>query len=154
METLQISKSNALKAYNGAKEEGKTLLTNLFGDEVFVSQKITDRVKTFEDACAITGDDPEADQFTEGTSDENAYHKLKVIIRVLNEGWKPNWDNSNQYKWYPWFYMNKPGFRFGVAYFSRSRTTAFGGSRLCFSSEELAKYAGNQFLDIYKDFLS
>jgi hypothetical protein len=153
METLQIDKSNALQAFKEADSTGKALLTNLFGKKIFL-EKITDRIKTFEDACAEVGEDPDDDNFSEGTDDEIAFKKIKVVIRALNEGWKPNWDNSGQYKWYPWFYMNKPGFRFDGTLCGISSTLAPGGSRLCFETEELAKYAGQQFLDLYKDFIS
>ena len=153
METLQISKTNVLKAFKNAKAEGKDLLSDLFGKEV-LSGKITDRIKTFADACEAVREDPNQSKFNTGSADDIAYQRLKVVVRALNEGWTPDWNNSNQYKWYPWFYLDKPGFRVGGATYDYTGTGAASGSRLCFSSEELAKYAANQFLDLYKDFLS
>ncbi len=153
METLQISKSNALTAYKRADQSGKTLLENLFGKET-IAQKVTDRVKTFEDACLEVGEVSTSDRFSQGSPDDNAYQKLKVIVRALNEGWKPNWDNSSQYKWYPWFYLNSAGFRFDGSLYGYSASHSSGGSRLCFSSEALATYAGKKFEYIYKDLLA
>ena len=153
METLQISKTNVLKAFKNAKAEGKDLLSDLFGKEV-LSGKITDRIKTFADACEAVREDPNQSKFNTGSADDIAYQRLKVVVRALNEGWTPDWNNSNQYKWYPWFYLDKPGFRFYGAGYAYAYSHATCGSRLCFSSEELAKYAANQFLDLYKDFLS
>lgn len=115
MQTLQIDKNNARKLYPSASTEFRQMLVDTFG-ETFFSQKITDRVKTFEDACEVLGlnpstvyDDPA------NAADEIAYRKLKIIIKALNEGWTPDWDNSSQAKWRPWFYLNAPGFRFDDA---------------------------------------
>ena len=159
METLKISKTNALKAYNGAKDEGKSLLTDLFGKEVF-NQKITDRVKTFEDALTIVEpSDNLKTLFVYNGIDPvllaaQAHAKLCVITEALNEGWKPNWNNSSQYKWAPWFYLNDPGFRFDVSTIWNSASAGPScGSRLVFHSEELSDYAGKQFLEIYKTML-
>lgn len=151
MQTLQIDKNNARKLYPTASAEFKQMLTDTFG-ETFFSQKITDRVKTYGDACEVLGISSEILAYDEMTEDEQAYCKLKIIIRALNEGWTPDWNNSSQYKYYPWFYQNAPGFRLNVvvSYFAASAV----GSRLCFKSEELAIYAAKQFLDLYKTFFT
>jgi hypothetical protein len=121
-----------------------------FEDEI---KKIIDRVKSFEDACAELGINPE-DLFDPiDTSDEIAYKKIKIIARALNDGWIPNWNNTNQYKWFPWFNLSS-GFGFSGSGYGYARTTTVVGSRLCFKSEELANYAGKQFTNIYKDFLT
>lgn len=163
MSTLTIEKKNALIAYEKTGDEGKEILSNLFGPEVF-SQKITDRIKTWEDVCAEVGENPNGSYYTdEGHDDpqfreiephELAYRKLILIAKVLNEGWKPNWNNSNQYKWHPWFYMNQPGFRFLISVRYYDGAAAGAGSRLCFSSRELSDYAGNAFFEIYKQLMT
>ena len=158
METLQINKGNALTAYDKGSQPEKNLLENLFGKQTF-SRKITDRVKTYEDACAVLGIDPNASlpYLTDADGDIaflNATAKLVIIVRALNEGWTPDWSNSSQYKHYPWFRANPAGsgFSFRVCVFDCTLSNV--GSRLVFKSEELAKYAGTQFLDIYNQFLS
>jgi hypothetical protein len=150
MQTLQINKENARKLYPSASAEFKTMLVDTFGKEFF-SQKITDRVKTFEDACEVLGvrfhasntDDP----------DDEAYKKLKIIILALNEGWKPNWNNGNEYKYYPWFYMDKSN-GFSLLSVTGACTGSSVGSRLCFKSRELAEYAAKQFIELYKQFFT
>jgi len=121
-------------------------------------QKITDRVKSFEDACDVLSiSAADIIPFKGDNADQlavNALCKLIAIARALNEGWTPDWDNSSQRKWYPWFWMNNPGFRFYDTLCDFTFARATGGSRLCFKSAELAEYAGKQFLDIYKSFLS
>lgn len=151
MQTLQIDETKAKSLYKTASAEFKTMLEDSFGGKQFFSEKITDRVKTFEDACNVTGDYPKSDRFTEGTTDEIAYKKLKVIIAALNEGWTPDWNNSNEVKYYPWFEM-RSGFRLirvDVSYGSSDV-----GSRLCFRTRDLANYAVSQFPDLYKDFFT
>lgn len=119
---------------------------------------ITKRVKTYADACAVLGIEPmnEAVLAKLGfTKDEIAYRKLKTIAEALNEGWQPDWANSNEYKCWPWFVYNTASAGFSCAYasYSASGTGANIGSRLCYKTRELAAYAGNQFEDIYNDFL-
>ena len=148
MKTLQIDEKNARKLYPSASAEFKATLEDTFGKEFF-SQKITDRVKTFDDACEVLG----INRLTfsdSDTPDEIAYKKIKIIVKALNEGWAPNWDNSSEYKYYPWFDMTKNGFS-GV-FSDRWFACTTVGSRLCFKNAELAKYAGTQFNSIYKDF--
>lgn len=111
---LKISAENALKAYNATDDNGKELLEHLFGREVFAPKNIMERVKTFEDAVKVLGDNnasvnqylfvangPEMD---ETGKDLLAYLKLRIIAEALNEGWKPKFDGEER-RWYPYFYI-------------------------------------------------
>ncbi|WP_271730210.1 hypothetical protein, partial [Aquimarina algiphila] len=71
--------------------------------------------------------------------------------KSLNEGWLPDWDNGEYDKYYPWFKMSSSGFRYD-GYGLRVSGSAVG-SRLCFKSSELARYAGEQFTDVYRKFM-
>lgn len=82
-----------------------------------------------------------------------AYAKLVVIAQALNEGWEPNWDDTNEWKYWPWFYMNKPGFRFGGSDYAIPGSGTTGGSRLCFHTRELSDYAGKQFLSLWREMM-
>lgn len=152
MATLSIDDQVARKLYPTAAPEFKAILENSYPVGYFTG-KITDRIKTFEDACSEVGEDPEDDKFEEGAPDEIAFKKIKVIVRALNEGWTPDWNNNGQYKWSPWFYLNSPGFRFSFSLFSHSASYSASGSRLCFKSEELATYAGKTFLSLYQSLI-
>jgi hypothetical protein len=151
MQTLQIDKANARKLFSTASPEFKQMLVDTFGEKFF-QQKITDRVKTFEDACEVLGLYRGAVTQDDDTIDEAAYKKLKVITKALNEGWTPDWSNENQFKWYPYFKMSGFGFSTTDCGYWSSGTGV--GSRLCFKSSELAEYAGKQFVSIYQDFLT
>jgi hypothetical protein len=155
MDTLQITKDNALKAYNEGCDDVKKVMCNLFGKENFIPKNIMDRVKTFEDALMVLGK-YESDILPDGVPAADsksiiAYCKLIIIARALNEGWVPDWKDQRQYKYYPWFDMSSgSGLSFDVC--GGQRSNSYVGSRLCFKTAELAKYAGTQFIELYKDF--
>lgn len=158
MENLQTpTKTDVLKAFRQADDKGKKLLESLFGK--IAPEKITKKVLSFEDACDVLGIKPEDVLHASHSgfldmhiNSINAYCKLIVITEALNEGWKPNWDDEDEWKYYPWFYFNQPGFRLNIVcviyYYSAV------GSRLCFRDSETAEYAAKQFLDIYKEFMT
>ncbi|MFB5946088.1 hypothetical protein [Albibacterium profundi] len=160
-ETLEITKENVLQAYKNANNKGKGLLTDLFGKKVFQGS-IKDRVKSYEDACEELGLDPE-DQLPfmseeDGNDDEfqlsiNAYTKLCIIAKALNEGWIPDFKDTNEYKWFPWFRVTSAGFGFSSTLYSASNAYANFGSRLCVKSDSLAEYFGTHFVDIWEVYL-
>lgn len=113
---------------------------------------VTERIKTYEDACREL-DIPLMPERCKGmTEDETAYYSLKVITKALNEGWEPDW-NSSESKWYPWFRVNSAGLSYSDTTYAVSITHANIGSRLCFKTEALAKYAGTQFIKLYEKYL-
>ena len=113
---LTISRENALAAYDNTDANGRELLEHLFGKELFVKKDITERVKTFEDACAVLGDEHPfvfmfshyyANQLGEFdgdncNSDIAAYIQLRIITAALNEGWEPQF-TEDECRYYPWF---------------------------------------------------
>lgn len=149
---LKVEKENAIKAWKEGNAETKKALENLYGKEVF-NMKITDRVKTFEDAYEIAGRPQKPDFNVFFVADRSFYEnmwKMSIITMVLNEGWEPDWDNDNESKYYPYFYMSPSGFAFFDTTCDYSFALAGCGSRLRFRTSELARYAGEQFLDIWK----
>lgn len=118
---------------------------------------IKDKVKSFEDACKVLDITPSVPVVT-GIPEKYqkpliANYQLMVIAEALNEGWTPDWSNGEWDKWYPWFNMDNSSsagrFSFRVSDLRRSCSSV--GSRLCFKSEELADYAGTQFLELYRE---
>ena len=114
---------------------------------------VTERIKTFEDAVDILGDEHQAvfDYYAVADSlcskDILAFAKLRVIAVALNEGWKPTFD-KDECRYYPWFYIytqkeyeeldedEKKSCRIPLR--SNSNASAYGG--LVFSN---ASYAGS-----------
>ena len=125
-------------------------------------EKITDKVKSFEDACKHLGLNPNDLPVVYMLPEKDrksiiAFYKLTIIIRALNEGWEPDWSNWDQWKYYNWFYVEKggdqrsSGFRYYDTHCTATGTST--GSRLCFKNIELAKYAAEQFKELYREYL-
>lgn len=117
----------------------------------------------------------------EKTGDFLAYLKLRIIVAALNEGWEPQFVKGER-RWAPWFnlYTNEEletmtdvdksticrvvgrayssasaygGLVYSSAGYASSSSYSDNGSRLAFKSRELAKYAGQQFIEIYRDMM-
>jgi hypothetical protein len=160
MEILKIDGKKAKKLFPTASPEFQEMLKDTFG-EIFFSQKITDRIKTFEDACAHLSLDPEEYlpfliPKNARKQASNAFTMLDIISEALLDGVKLDWTNSDQKKWYPWFNEYSPGsgFRFGGTGYAWTTSATGGGARLCLDTEEKARYFGTQFIDIWNQYLN
>ena len=162
-------------------------------EAVVDNRPITERVKTFEDAVAVLGEnntlvrqyhlyEQQMNGNEEDMRDLTAFLKLRIITAALNQGWTPDWTNSNEWKYYPWFYLytedeyndldaddkerccrvvgrsNVSAYASGGlvcadADCASSGSYTYYGSRLAFKTRELALYAGKQFVDIWCDFV-
>ena len=101
---------------------GRLILCCVDGDVPCVSKDmekdnrpVTERIKTFEDACkelgkraeenediAILLADYESNADNIKTKGTLALMKLSIIAAALNEGWEPQF-TEDEYRWYPWF---------------------------------------------------
>lgn len=164
-ENLQGRYDNVEEAQDTVKklteDEGNGSIFDYFYKEEDY-EEITDRVKTYEDACKVLGVEPINEQNAKAQgfrSDEIARRKLETIAAALNEGWKPDWNNTDQYKYYPYFYIQEnangavAGLSCASTYYAAANSAASVGSRLCFYASRLARYAGNQFTDLYEQIL-
>lgn len=190
---INIQKVNVLNAYKNGNKEQKTLLENLFGKEAFQPHDIKECIKTFDDACRELGENHPFvrayNGYAKNISEENkndvdvlAFLKLRIITAALNQGWVPDWTNSDEWKYYPWFCLYTEdkyndldaddkerccrvvgrsshganaygGLVYAYANYASSYSYAFYGSRLAFKTRELALYAGKQFVDLWCDFV-
>lgn len=165
-ENLQGRYDNVEEAQDTVKklteDEGNGSIFDYFYKEEDY-EEITDRVKTYEDACKVLGVEPINEQNAKAQgfrSDEIARRKLETIAAALNEGWKPDWNNTDQYKYYPYFYIQEnakgkgsAGLSYASTDIAATYTYAYIGSRLCFYASRLARYASNQFTDLYEQIL-
>jgi len=112
---MEIKIENAKAALKTADESVKKVLIALLPElketeaQTAANRPITERVKTFEDACREIGVDSETvqSQWEEAgltMPDEVAYQKLRIIAAALNEGWEPQF-TEDEWRWYPWFYL-------------------------------------------------
>lgn len=192
---MEIKIENAKAALKTADESVKKVLLALLPElketeaQTVVNRPITERVKTFEDACRELGEDNhfveqyhaivDNGNFTSDGHDFIAYLKLRIIAAALNEGWKPQFTEDEE-RWYPWFTLWTEeelseksdewkadrhiistgdysrdwaaGFAFSTSFDAPSGSGAVFDSRLCFKSEALATYCGQQFIKLWADF--
>ena len=135
---------------------------------------IRERIKTLDDAIAYLGEDNPFVKVYNATKGKDidilAYTKLRIIAAALNEepeGWRPKYQdkdgNGGEYRWYPYFRAvffggcadggAPAGLAFANCYAAFTNANASYGSRLCYKSEELAEYSGQQFKDIWEEYL-
>ena len=131
-------------------------------------QNVMERIKTFEDAVAelsnraMNGDKDAGELLDEwkissqvGSKDLLAYLKLRIITYALNEGWKPEFEEVTEPRFYPWFSLETSRVVCSGCYAYKVNASMYSfsshGSRLAFKSKELAEYAGKQFIEIYED---
>lgn len=118
---MEIKKENVVNAYMQGDNIVKEMLRAMFPDIDFEHESraknrpITERVKTFEDACReLGGEHPFVmafDSYLDNVHDAHiqdadiiAYLKLRIICAALNEGWKPQF-TEDEWRWYPWFFL-------------------------------------------------
>jgi hypothetical protein len=148
---LKLKKETAKRIYPEAPAWFRELLIETFGKDCFEKKDWRD-IKTYGDACEAIG--VNTDPILVGElPDEKAYKQLKVIVRAVNQGWIPDWNNTNQKKWWPWFNLSS-GFGFSYSGYYYDDASTHVGSRLCFETEEKSDYVANQFLHLYKEFLT
>lgn len=108
-------KSITIEIPDGKKAEWVNGVLTLIDEAQQDKRPVTERIKTFEDACNELGEDNilvqayrSADFNTSGNSkdvlDVIAYLKLRIIAAALNEGWEPQF-TEDEYRYYPWFYL-------------------------------------------------
>lgn len=174
MENIVLNKQNVEAAYKVADDNTKAVLTALFGESVVKPvrpEDVKERVKSYEDACEELGI-PVVTDWGDMKIDEIAYAKLKTIVWALNEGWVPDWEDSDQYKYWVWFNMSDlnqwysrvvarscsysdTGGGVAVAYCNSASAVTHSnyGSRLALKSRDLAIYCGNTFASLWAEYL-
>ena len=117
---------------------------------------------------------------TTSAKDILAFAKLRVIAEALNEGWRPTF-SKDEHRYYLWFRIYSKDEFDSLSEYYKNRCSVVGrsygnsnavdsfvcaivndvsftsyahiNSRIYFKTRELAKYCGNQFIDIWADYL-
>lgn len=114
MKQIQLSVPDG-KRVEWQEEGGKTIAV-LVDEEVKDDRPVTERIKTFEDACvalnkrAEAGDETAGDLLADYESNRDnilckemlACMKLFIIVAALNEGWELKFE-EDEVRYYPWF---------------------------------------------------
>lgn len=86
-----------------------------------------------------------------------ALNELFTIAQAWNkeDGFTPDFSDRNQTKWFPWFVYSDDAAGFVCASTPNAATYASAsiGSRLCFKTSARARQFGEQFIDLWNDFL-
>lgn len=160
--TPTVQHDNLKKAEKEAQR-----LADKYGKKVFVLEstslitpdEINVKVDSFEAALEYLGRENNACMC--GIPDKHAkamvaMYKLITIAEAWNkaDNFIPDYDNTNQYKWFPWFQKRgTAGFVYAPTTATASFAYAYIGSRLCLSTSERAEQFGKQFIDLWNDFL-
>ena len=113
----------------------------------------------------MSGNCVKLDEVTRLVKDINPSH-VKALIALnalftIAQAWnkedefEPDFSNSNQYKYFPWFVYDNgaAGFVYASTRTTATYTNASIGSRLCFKTPERARQFGEQFIDLWNDVL-
>jgi hypothetical protein len=117
-------------------------------------EKIELLIESFDQACELRGYDPATClPNVEGCPPSLqksmvSFAMLLIICEAQNEGHQFDWNNDEEYKWFPWFDMEKTasnpsGFRFGVSVYYFADTSLAGGSRLALRTKAVRSYREN-----------
>lgn len=180
---VEIEESKLQTAYANVCDGVKDFMESLFGKKVFEAAKPTlddyKTIRTYEDACKALGE-PIFEDPNNLPNHIIALMKLETISRALwGRNWQPQPDaEGNNVFWFPWFALwtkkevedMKPeqrgallsayaagGAAAGFGYLSAntrsSSAYAYIGFRLCQETEEKAKYFGQQFIELWAEYL-
>ncbi len=179
MATLKLDKAEAKKQFKSTPEWFRQVLINAFGAGTF-SEKITDRLKTYEDFYNETTEKakPVFDFRTIKSFEDACYklnmlatlpgitgledvhakdiiarYKLEIVYLAINDGWMPvkNGKLQPRYEVYHYLLSSGSGFDFSHSVYGYTYANADAGLRLCTHSEEKSNYIKDQFDDLWKD---
>lgn len=142
-----MNKQDALKELSQVEKRLKELRKIIEQPE-----SIFDRIKTLEQAKETLSIKDDCFSTNNHSKRAFAFQNLCIIIEALNEGWRPDWDNQNEYKYYNYFYM-KDGFSFSYVLYCHFTATTVP-SALCFKSRELAEHMSNIAFNEFKEYYS
>lgn len=112
--------------------------------------KITDRIKTMDDVYSEFGIDKTTFEKSFTFKEDLDAAKVRLITKAFNEGWEPNWSNSSETKYTPYFQISGVGFSLSSSDYWI--TYADVGSRLCFKSKELCLFAIEKFKTEFENY--
>lgn len=106
-----MSKQITIPVPDGKRAEWINGVLTLVDEQKVDNRPVTERIKTFTDACNAIGDEhplvKEYLRVADGNiilDDLYAYLKLRIIVAALNEGWEPKFEKG-EYRYFPWFYL-------------------------------------------------
>ena len=168
---IEIQKSNLVAAYNVAAGNVKEVLVTMFGKDAVMPDKpdYSDyhNIQTMDDVFAATGCNKEEfeKKLADLPEDVQAFMLLRLIRKALNPTWIPNWADTDEWKYFPYFSIEVPagvggahhGSHLGVSCLysdtvASSSAAGFGGA-LASENREIAIWFGEHFAEIWRGYL-
>lgn len=156
---MKLTLETAKKLYNDKTTQDwfKKQLETEFGKQL-LKEFYYRNIKTFNDACEHLGINPNNLPDTSHLEFDLAksiiaHYKLIIIFKATNNGWTPDWTNSNECKYYPWFKVVSSGAGLSSSGYNCTNTHTGVGSRLYTDKPEKAEFLGTQFREIFEDYL-
>lgn len=171
MRKIEIEKTKLEAAFAVACGNTRTVLLALFGEDAVKPEKpdYSDyhNIKTMDDVFAATGVDKEEfeQKIADLPEDVQAFMLLRLIRKALNPTWKPNWADTDEWKYYPYFSIEVPagvgsantGSVLGVSVLNSNHVASYSpavcGGALASENREIAIWFGEHFTEIWKGYL-
>lgn len=149
MKTLQLSLDKAKEAYNNGSAEIRQFLETSYGKENFIKTGLD----YYKDACfalAITPLTKEDFNLLPEDQREVIYitHVLTTVIKHRRNGWKPDFKNTDQRKYYVYLSIGF-GLSFGFACYH-----CFDSGDLYVENSDEAQFMIDNFSDMYTTLLT
>jgi hypothetical protein len=143
---IDFTQNEVNEMFNASDDKQKSVLSKIFKQ----SLNITDKIKSFNDVVLNDEENSILMSLVKlGNKKFIALYKLELIIKALNEGWYPDWNNESEYKYFNYFRMKGV---FSYSFTLNYTTTTFVPSALCLKSQLLAEYAVKIALEEYKEY--
>lgn len=90
------------KVFNSSTDHEKDVLKKVFAGKIDFNLPITERVKTFYNACDVLGISRSLPDVRDLPNEMKEivirFYKVAIIVKALNEGWEPDWCDKDQDK--------------------------------------------------------
>jgi hypothetical protein len=158
MKNVELTKADLRKIFNASNQEGKQFLQDKYGEDFLkFDWKDIDSVEAAMNYNGTTIDEilPYKNPTTPLQHWHNDLALMNQVCQAINQGWSPDWSDSDQRKWRPWFEFNasSSGFRFLGSHCDLVYTASTGGSRLMLETEEKSDYCAKQFIELWNKIL-
>jgi len=149
-----MDKKKAIERLNSLENEAKELRKLIEMPEDLFS-----KIKNYSDVCRELN----IREYTENDfcflpyeqrKKQLAFSKLQNIAKLFNQGWKEDWKNFNQYKYYPYFQTNVACGLVGDGCGADHAYSSSCSPVVYYKDKKTSDFCGNLFIDIYSDFLN
>lgn len=148
-------KDSIYTAYTMLKNDFQGLIENK--NKLLNQIDLFDQIRDYSDICFKLGEKELTIDNFNFIQDENIrlrtfrFYQIKNIEKVFNGDWVPNWNDTNEYKYYPWFKICSSGL---IGFYDCGYVVRRCGAEVgFFKTKEISDFVGKTFLNIYSDII-